>query len=813
MFRNYLNVALRSLRKQKGYTFINVMGLAIGFATCILILQYVRIETSYDQFHTHADRIYQAGMRGVVGGQFMEIGNTSMPMGPAMKADFPEVEEFVRVKAIGRVLFSLPDRQFYENNVFWADSSFFSVFSFPLLRGDPQTVLQAPNSIVLTASTARKYFGNADPVGRSLRYDNDAAYTVTGIAEDPPNNSHFEFDILVSMETVADALNPIWLSHHLHTYLLLNDASSVGSLSAKLPTLVDTYVAAEFETIVGTSYEDAKAGGMEFGYYVQPLTGLYLNHVGSDAIGVTSDIKYIYILSAIAVFILLLACINFMNLSTARSANRAREVGLRKVLGSDRRQLIQQFLGESMVMALIALVVACLLLVVLAPLFGALAGKSLMPGLKSAIWMFMVLVGIALTAGFFAGLYPAFVLSAFQPAKVIKGALSTGARGSWLRSGLVVVQFTVSIVLLIGTGVVFNQLHFMQNQRLGFSGEQVVVLPIETDNAREKYETFRQTLLQHTGVVAVSASDFVPGRVYNSTAFRPEGAAVSDAYVLAAKRVSHDYLETLDISLIEGRDFDRNMLTDTDNAAIINEAAARELGWSPAEAIGKQVSELAAGPNNEDYTRTVIGVVQNYHFASLHEEIGPLSMNLDAGQYRMLSVRIQPENMTETLRYLQSQWEAYEPGYPYNALFLDEDFNRFYSQEERLGDLFVVFTALAIIIACMGLFGMASFIAQQRTREIGVRKVMGASPTSIVVLLSTEFTRLVLVACLVALPVGFFSMRLWLQSFAYQAGLVWWVFALSAGAALLIAWVTVGYQSIKAALVNPLESLRGGVSA
>jgi len=807
MLRNYLTVALRSLSKQKGYTFINVAGLALGLASCLFILIYIQDELSYDRFHDHADRIYQTGMRGVVGGQFMEIANTSTPMGPAMKADFPEVEAFTRVKSMGRGLFSLETTSFYEENVFWVDSTFFSVFSFPLVRGNPETALVAPNTIVLTESTAKKYFGNTDPIGKTLRFANQQNYTVTGLAQDVPTNSHLQFDILVSMETVLPNLNPIWLSHHLHTYLLLQPGTSAESFEAKLSTLIDQYVAQEFETIVGTSYEEAKAGGLEFGYYMQPLTGLYLRHVGSDAIGATSDIRYIYVLGAIGLFILLLACINFMNLSTARSANRAREVGLRKVLGSNRRQLVQQFMGESILIALCAFVVASVLVVVLMPLFGALAGKALPLTLTTAAKAIGMLLFIALISGLLAGVYPAFILSAFQPARVIKGALSSGVRSSWLRSGLVVVQFTVSIVLLIGTGAVFNQLQYMQNERLGFSGSQVVVVPVESEEGREGVETFRQTLLQHAGIEAVAASDFVPGRVNNTTAFRPEDSPPTEAYVLAAARVSHDYLETLDIELVAGRDFDRTMATDS-VATIINEASARELGWTSEEAIGKRIVEIAAGPNNEDYGRTIIGVTKDFHFASLHEPIRPIAFNIDPNQFQRLSIRIRPENVTATLDFIQAEWEMLEPGYPYNAVFLDADFNRFYEQESRLADLFVAFTILAIIIACMGLFGLASFIAEQRTAEIGVRKVLGASVGNLVILLTKEFGKLVLFSSVLAIPIGFFAMNRWMEQFAYHTSLAWWLFVGAAAASLLIAGITVSYQSIKAALLNPVDALR-----
>ncbi len=807
MIRNYVKIAFRNLLKYKGYTFINVFGLALGLVTCLFILQFVQDERSYDQFHDHADRIHQVGMRGVIGGQFMEIANSATPMGPTVAREYPEVEQYTRVKSMGRVLFARENTQFYEEAVFWADSTFFSVFSFTLERGDTKTALSAPNTMVITRSTAEKYFGDGvDPMGQTLRFENRAEYEITGIVQDVPAQSHLQFDILVSMESVIADLTPIWLSHHLHTYLLLTPQATPDQVSAKFPDLVERYVAPEFERFAGTSLAEARKSGMEFGYYIQPLSGLYLEHVGSDAIGVTSDISYLYILGAIAVFILLLAFINFMNLSTARSAQRAREVGMRKVLGSERSQLVWQFLGESVVLALVAFFVAGGLFLIMRPLFNSLAGKVLTLDLESGLMSLGILFGLALVSGLLAGLYPAFVLSAFRPIAVLKGKMSTGARSSWMRSSLIVVQFAVSVMLLVGTGVVFNQLQFMQNERLGFSGEQVVVLPIE--DAQDQYETFRQTLLQHSNVMSVTASDYVPGRVNNTTAFRPENAPASEAYVLAVARVSHDYLETLDINLVSGRNFDRQFPTDVTDGMLLNEAGARELGWTPDEALGKRVMELAAGDNNEDIGRTVVGVVEDFHFESLHQVIRPLAMNIDQARYQRVSVRISPENMQATLGFLQTEWEAFEPGYPYNAVFLNADFNRYYAEEQRLGRIFTAFTFLAVVIACLGLFGLASFVTQQRTKEIGVRKTMGATVPGIVLMLSREFTRLVLLSAVIAAPVSYLLMSRWLEGFAYRAGLSIWIFVGAIGMALLMAWLTVSYQSIKAALMNPIKALR-----
>ncbi len=808
MLHNYIKIAVRNLLKYKGYTFINVFGLALGLVTCLFILQFIQDERSYDEFHTDVDRIYLFGLRGVMGGQFIETANTSTPMGPTVERELPEVEQFTRVKSMGRTLVAREDVRFYEEAVYWADSTFFSMFSFRLLRGDAKTVLVAPNTIVLTASTAQKYFGAEDPIGQTLRIENEADYEVTGIVEDVPDQSHLQFDMLVSMESVIQNLSPIWLSHHLHTFVKLTPQALAADVSGKFSGLVERYVGPEFEQFAGTTLAEAKESGMEFDYYMQPFSELYLNHVGSDAIGVTSDASYLYILGAVALFILTLAFINFMNLSTARSTQRAKEVGMRKVLGSERQQLIWQFLGESTVLAIVAFFVAGVLFLLMRPLFNTLAGKTLALTWGTGLMSLVLLLVLALISGLLAGLYPALVLSAFRPITVLKGSMSTGASGSWMRSSLIVVQFAVSATLLIGTGMVFNQLQYMQNERLGFSGEQVVVLPIESDEARNGYETFRQTLLQHPNITSVAASDFVPGRVNNINAFRPSEAPASEAYAIATTRVSHDYFETLDIQLVAGRDFDRQFSTDAAEAAVLNEAGARELGWSPEEALGKRVIELAGGPDNEDVYRTVIGIVEDFHFESLHQVIRPLLVNINVARFQRVSIRVAPEEIPATLQFLQTEWEKFEPGYPYNAIFLDADFNRFYEEEQRLGRIFVAFTMLAIIIACLGLFGLASFITQQRTKEIGVRKTLGATVPSIVLMLSKEFTKLVLISACIAIPIAYIFLHKWLQNFAYRANMSWWIFAGAILASLIVAWLTVSYQSIRAALMNPVKALK-----
>lgn len=808
MLKNYLKIALRNLRKHKAYSFINIAGLAIGIGCCALIMLYVQDELSFDRFHKNADRIYRVALSAAVGGTPINSATTSAPMAATLLAEYPEVRAAVRFWDIGRVLISYENNRFYEDGFLFADSSAFQVFTFSLLSGDPQTALAQPNSVVLTEKMAHKYFGNENPLGKFLRYDNRVDYKITGVLKNIPRQSHLQFDFLASLLTQPRSQSPVWISNSYYTYLLLQDKYAPQQLEAKFPALVKKYVAPQIEQAIGKSFEEAIAAGAKYDFYLQALPSIYLHSAAENDLAVTSDRKYVYILTAIAIFILLIAGINFMNLATARSSNRAKEVGLRKVLGSERRQLIKQFLGESILLSLLALLIAIFLIEMLLPLFNNLAGKELSLRFSGNLFFICGLVGIALLIGTGAGIYPAFVLSAFQPAAVLKGSLRSGAKNPWLRSTLVVLQFAISIVLLVGTGVAFQQLQYMKNKRLGFTKEQVVVLPIETRAGQQQYESFRQELLRDPNVVAVGATSSVPGRVDNDTVYRPEGVSNEVIFSLKVMRVSEDFLPALQIDMAAGRGFSREFVSDTTEAFVINEAAAHYMGMTPESAVGKRLTEVAAGANNEDDQRTIIGVVKDFHYESMHQEIKPLVMSISPSDYQYITVRVRPENIAATLATLQEKWQAFEPGYPPRYFFLDEDFGRLFTAEARQSKIFGHFTVLAIGIACLGLFGLASFIAEQRTKEIGVRKVLGASVQQVIVLLSKDFTRLVAIAFILAAPVAYFVMNNWLQDFAYRTPLSPTVFVLAGVLALLIAWLTVSYQAIKAALTNPVEALR-----
>ena len=806
MIKNYLKIALRNLQKYKGYSFINIAGLTIGLTVCALILLFVRDELSYDRYHENADRIYRVNFKGAIGGTFVHIAQSAPAMGPSFVREYPEVENAVRFLGAGRVLIAREADRFYEENFRWADSTVFDVFTFPLLRGDPHTALTEPNTVVLTETTARKYFGDADPVGQTLRRDNWQDLTVTGVMRDLPPTSHFPIDFLGSMATVEYSRSPLWVSMSFYTYLLLPEGSAPADLQAKFPALIRKYVAPQVEQALGQTYEEALAAGLEWNYYLQPLTDIYLHSDGvEENLASTSNARAVSILSVVAGLILLIACINFMNLATARAANRAREVGLRKVLGSARRQLVGQFLGESILLALLTGLLAFLAIQAVLPFFDDLAGKALAG--SAGLNVLLGLLGIALAAGLLAGFYPALFLSAFQPVAVLKGTLRSGARSPRLRSTLVVLQFAASIALMVGTGVVFTQLDFMREKDLGFTKEQVVVLPIETDEARQGFDAFRQELLRQPNVVAVAAVEQIPGRIQNINVFRPEGAPNDATYPLWSTRTSYDFPEALQLELVAGRTFSRDYATDATEAILINEAAARLMGLTPETAVGKHLAEIG-NPEEGDIPFTIVGVVKDFHFQSLHEPIKPLAMSLMPDALRNIVVRIRPEQITETLAVLQRHWETYEPGHPYRYTFLDADFGRVYEKDRQLGRIFGVFAGLAVLIACLGLFGLASFIAQQRTKEIGVRKVLGASVAGIVVLLSKEFIRLVLIAFAVAAPLAYFAMNRWLDDFAYRVDIAWPIFLMAGLTALGVAVLTVSYQSIKAALTNPVKALR-----
>ncbi|RCR65820.1 ABC transporter permease [Larkinella punicea] len=803
MIQNYFKIAWRNLWRKKAFSAINIVGLAVGLATCLLIVLFVQHELSYDRYNAKADRIFRMTMHIRLGGKEMNMAYAPALAGSAMLRDYPGVEAFTRLESEGTFVVKYGNERFKEERVVFADSNFFAVFSIPLLKGNVKTVLTEPNTVVLTESTARKYFGDQNPVGKSLTMGTKGLFRVTGVCRDVPSNSHFHYDFFGSYRSIRQGEK--WLASGSHTYLLLREGYSVAQLAAQSPTIVRKYMGPEVPEFLGMTYDEYLRKGDRMGFRFQPVTDIHLGPNWENELEANSDPKYVYIFSAIAVFILLLACINFMNLSTAGSANRAREVGIRKVLGSVQQQLIRQFLSESVLITFLALVVAGVLVVVALPTFNQLANKAFDLGtLLNARMIGYTLMG-SLLVGLLAGSYPAFFLSSFNPVSVLKGKLVSGVRSGWLRNTLVTVQFVVSIGMIIGTLVVYRQLRFIQNKKVGFDKEQVLILH-DTYVLGDKLKTFRNELAKQSQIVSASLAGYLPaGRSNNGVdGFRDVNAPTETVpFRLKTYRIDEQYLPTLGIGVALGRNFSKAFSGDS-AGVLVNEAAVRQFGWK--NPVGQRITTVGDGSPGDRQTYTVVGVTKDFHFESMHQHIAPLIMYYGGDQYQM-ALRIRTDNVPALLKTLEQNWKA-ETDTPFSYSFLDERFNKMYESEQRIGELFGIFAGLAVFIACLGLFGLAAFTTLQRTKEIGVRKVLGASIASIVVLLSKDFLRLVFVAILIATPLGWYAMNEWLADFAYRIDLEWWVFGLAGLLAAAVALLTVSFQSIKAALVNPVKSLK-----
>ena len=787
MLKNYLIIALRNLRRHRAFSFINIAGLAVGMACALLILLYVQDELSYDQYHVNKDRMYRL-VTGSGSDTYEAIAKVSGAWGAALLEDLPDVEQVVRFRFMGPALVSRGDTRFYEIGAFYVDPSVFEVFSFSLVAGDPQTALSQPNSIVLTRSIAKRYFGEEDPLGQTLTFDSQRAWTVTGVMEDVPATSHFTFPFLVSNLSEPDSLRYDWVRNQHYTYLLLDENASPEAVEAKIPAVLTKYIG-----------DEAAAG---FTPFLQPITRIHLHSNLFREMAANGNVAYVYIFSLVAFFIVLIACINFMNLTTARSVRRAKEVGVRKASGARRGVLIQQFLGESLLLSGLAMIVALVLVSLLLPAFNELTGKALSFGLLQNASLLLGLLGITLFVGVVAGSYPAFVLSSFRPAAVLKGERQ-GAGRAGLRKGLVVFQFAISAFLIIAAGVVQNQLTFIQSKDLGFNREQIVTIPIRENPMQEQYETFKEALLQQPGVVSVSASGNLPGGGDWGIPLQPEGLTQEETPDMRILVVDQDFLDTYEMQIVAGRDFSGIQATPTHSAFLLNEEAARQLRWT--DPLGKQIGSAPIGLEPSP----VVGVVKDFHFRSLHEAIMPLVFFIpQPNWFTVFSVRIRPDNIDETLAAMEATWTRFEPNHPFTYTFLDEQFAALYQSERQVATLLSYATGLAVLIACLGLFGLAAFTAEQRTKEIGVRKVLGASVPSLVVLLSKDFLKLVALALVLAAPIAYFAMHRWLDDFAYRVEISWWIFLTAGLAALLIALLTVSYQAIKAALADPVKSLR-----
>ena len=802
MFRNYLTVGIRNLLRHKGYSSINVLGLAIGIACCILILLYVQDELSYDRYHENSDRIYRLAESATIAGRPIEAAVTPPPWAPVLAEEYPEIEQITRLKPPGsRWLIRYKENRFYERYFVFADSSVFDIFTIPLVQGNAKTVLAEPHAVVLSESMADKYFGSENPIGKVITGDDLYEFTVTGIMEDMPGNSHFHFDFLASYASLApnklynepSTMQSHGFSHDVFTYLLLREGQEPEDLERKFPGFLDRHLG---DMLEGT--------GIVARPFLQPVTDIHLHSNMEAELGPNSDIRYVYIFSSLAVFILLIACVNFMNLSTARSARRAQEVGIRKVLGAQRQQLIRQFTGESIFLSVIALVIALVLVHLLLPPFNAVSGKTLEMDYQS-VWLVPTLVAIALLTGVVAGGYPAFILSSFRPVAVLTGALKAGASQSLLRKILITFQFIISIIMIIGTVVVLDQLEYMQTKHLGFDKENVVIVRLPDAEAIKGYTAFKNAVLQYPEILNASTSTSVPGGQPSLNLVTPEGVPEDQSPVYQVIWSDYDFIETLGVEMAAGRTFSREFGADS-TACLINMATVRSLGWE--NPIGRTFK--MTGSPDSDPPFEVIGVMEDFHNKSLHQPIEPLMIRLLSEAASFMEVRIQGNNVTRGLEILEEQWGKIYPSHPaMDYTFLDADLEQLYIAEQRMGSVFVAGAILSIFIACLGLLGLSSFMAEQRTREIGVRKVLGATITNVILLLSRDFTRLILLAFVVGAPAAYYVMQTWLTGFPYRIELSLGVFAFSGLAALLIAWLTVGYQAFKAAASNPADALHG----
>ncbi|UOQ69875.1 ABC transporter permease [Hymenobacter volaticus] len=804
MLQNYLKIALRKLWRNKAFSAINIFGLAIGLATCLMIMLFVQNELSYDRYNDKADRIVRVVFRGSVQGQKMKEANVMPPVARTLQTEYPEVQAATRLREGGSPRISYGDKSFKESSVALVDSNFFQVFTIPLLQGDAKTALVQPYTVVLSQATARKYFGNVNPIGKVLTFKEwNHSCKVTGIFDKVPANSHFHFDIFAALASNPEAKASSWMTSNYFTYLVLPEGYDYKKLEAKLPQVVDKYLGPQLQKAVGMSFQQFRQKGNDLGLFLQPLTDIHLRSDFTGNLEAGGDVRYVYIFSSIAGFVLLIACINFMNLSTAGASKRAREVGVRKVLGSLQSQLVGQFLLESVLLTLVSLMLAVVFVAVALPVFNDLAQKQLTFDLMATWWLLPGLVLFGVLIGVFAGSYPAFFLSSFNPVAVLKGKITSGKGSLGLRSGLVVFQFCISIILMVSTLVVYQQLEYIQSKKLGYDKDHVLVLP-ETNLLGKHAETFRQQLLQDPRVVSVSTSGYLPaGQTYSNNFLVSTDDNPTQLLKVLRYEVDPQYLPTLGIQLTTGRNFSTRHSTDS-TAVILNETAAKTFGWDK-----NDLSHTISNADNQGHkvTYRVIGVIKDFHFKSLHEPITPLIMTL-ANSSGAVIVKVKGADLAGLVTTLKEQWMKFSPEEPFSYSFLDERFMQTYEAERKLGRILYLFAGLTVLVACLGLFGLATFTAEQRTKEIGIRKVLGASVTNIVSLLSKDFLKLVVVANVVAWPLAWWAMHRWLQDFAYRINVSWWVFVLVGAAALLIALVTVSVQAVRAAAANPIKNLR-----
>jgi putative ABC transport system permease protein len=805
MFKNYLKIAIRNLWKNKGFSAINIFGLASGLAICLLIIFYVNNELGYDQYNTKADRIYRIDGDLRFGGNHFVMAQAPDPMGPTLKQDFPQVEQYVRFRNHGGIMVKKGNENVEEDKVVYTDSTLFSVFTLPMIQGDPSTALTEPNSVVITESTAKKYFNSTDVVGKSMIFGDTGNYKITGVIKDIPKQSHFHFDFFISMygQLSSYEINQ-WTSNNFNTYIVLKKGTDADNLSSQLNGFVMRYVAPVFKSLDITE-EEFKKQGNYLHYNLMPLEKIHLYSNRSGELEANGNIEYVYIFSLIAFFILLIACVNFMNLSTARSANRAKEVGVRKVLGSLRKNLVTQFLSESILISFISLALALVIAALLLPYFNQLSGKDMTLNLFLKPWLLPAAILLMIVVGLIAGSYPAFYLSSFKPVQVLKGKLAIGFKSKWLRSGLVVFQFSISIILVIGTLVIYTQLNYIRNKDIGFDRSRVLIIK-NTDALGSQAKVFEDEIKKLNGVENGTMTGYLPtaGWRSDSPLFPDATTDTKNAVSTQIWRIDENYIPTLGMKMAEGRNFSIDFPTDS-SAIIINEAAARLLGFK--DLLNRPLYYMNDFPKKDLTKYHIIGIVKDFNFNTLREVVTPLCF-LYQPQNSSIAFRIHSANMPVVISMIENKFKEFAPEQPFSYSFMDEDFNKTYNDEQRMGGISMTFSVLAILIACLGLLGLITFAAEQRAKEIGIRKVLGANGRDIVSMLSKDFLKLVLIASLIAIPLAWWAMNKWLQGFAYRIEISWWILVSAALLAIFIALLTIFYQAIKAAIANPVKSLR-----
>jgi putative ABC transport system permease protein len=805
MWRNYLTVALRNIRKYKGFSLINIAGLAIGIASCLLILLFVQSELSYDRFHEKADRIHRVGFTFHVGTNEFDAALGPCPLAAALVEEFPEVQSAARIFARqsrgGDVFVRYGEKRYKENKFLWADPDLLDILTIPFIKGNPEEALAQPNSVVMTVAAAKKYFGQEDPIGKMLELGDGSLYMVNGVTESWPENSHFHFDFLASFSSLPKSKDLDYYDTAVFNYILLRENTSIDELESKLPEFSGKCMAPIIEKIMAVPYEEFLESGNFIGFMTQPLRDIHLRSKWGNELEPQGSFNTVIIFSAIAVLILIVACINFINLTTARSTQRANEVGVRKVVGSSRGQLIGQFLSESVFLSFLAFLLALLFVEFALPVFNNLVGKEFSSS-HILDWSFLLVILIgALCIGTVAGSYPAFLMSSFRPVSVLKGKMQSSAKGRRFRDALVIFQFCASIVLLVGTAVIYNQLHYIRNKELGFEKEHVVVIQ-RAEKLGSQQLAFKNQLYQNSDVLSVTFTDSLPQMLLEAKVFQKEGEGSQENNTLITITSDYDLLETYGIKMIAGRYFERERSTDS-AAVVLNEAAIKALDIR--DPLEKRLVLVGLKRKPMD----IIGIINDFHMESLHTKIGPTAVILTGARPSvLLSVRVRPGDLPKTLGFLEDQWSEFTNNQPFEYVFFDDQFDMLYKAEIQAGKVITAFACLAVFIACLGLLGLASFTASQRTKEIGIRKVLGATTSGILILLNKDFVMRVLVANLIAWPLAYYAMNKWLQNFAYRIRINIWVFLASAVIALLIALLTVSYQTIRASQGNPVDSLR-----